>query len=85
MTDIYAEAIHKWGLGNQVWMLIEECGEVMQALGHENRGRCDKSRVLEELVDLQVVLNSVKLGYTTSADWNKRMQIGERRLAERLK
>lgn len=66
--NLYERALSQWGIEAQRMMLIEEMGEVMQALSHEYRGRCDAEKVAAELVGLQIVLNSVKLHYMNEAE-----------------
>lgn len=84
MKDIYERALSQWGIAAQRMMLIEEMGEVMQAISHEYRGRCDEEKVAAELVDLQIVINSVKLHYMNEAEWDETMKDAEAGLERRL-
>lgn len=53
---LYANAISKWGKEEQIWMVIEEIGELLTALNHFRRGRLAKPYELhEEIADLQIM------------------------------
>ena len=84
MKEIYLKALTKWGIDNQRWILIEEMGEVMQAFSHERRRRATMEDVAQELVDLQTILNSVKLHYLSDYKWKVKTKIAEERLKKRL-
>lgn len=60
MQDITKAALDKWGIDSQVRMLTEECAELIQVLSHFNRGRCGLNRVCEEIVDVEITLDSVR-------------------------
>ena len=35
--EVYETALTKWGVENQLWMVIEECGELLNAIGKMRR------------------------------------------------
>ena len=53
--DIYGETIEKWGPASQLWMAMEEMGELLQKLSHFQRGRCDEDAVAEEIADVMLM------------------------------
>jgi len=53
--DIFKETIEKWGVESQIWMAMEEMGELMTALSHYFRGRIDKDEVAEEIADVMLM------------------------------
>jgi NTP pyrophosphatase (non-canonical NTP hydrolase) len=59
--EILASAINAWGTRSQVNMAIEECGELIVALCHRLRGRCDDNYVAEEIADVQIMLDQLAL------------------------
>jgi NTP pyrophosphatase (non-canonical NTP hydrolase) len=59
--EILASAINAWGTRSQVNMAIEECGELIVALCHRLRGRCDDNYVAEEIADVQIMLDQLSL------------------------
>jgi 8-oxo-dGTP diphosphatase len=58
--EICARALNQWGVGLQLDMVIEESAEVIQAVQHYKRGRCDMDTVCDELADLQIMLEQAK-------------------------
>lgn len=84
MNQLYINATKVWGIDNRRWGLIEECGEVMQAFSHEKRGRCDKNKVIDELIDLQIVLNMVRRYYISDKSWDLKILIAEKELKYRM-
>ena len=76
--------IDTFGVQTQSWHLMEEMGEVMQALSHFRRKRCGNEKVIEELIDLQIVISSLKLYYINDEEWAKRMVIAEQKLEKLL-
>ena len=50
------KAVKKWGIMSQVSMLMEELSELLVAMNHYNRGRVDKDKVVEELVDAYMMI-----------------------------
>jgi len=85
MNDVYKDALAHWGVNAQRWAIIEEMGEVAQALSHERRGRIKKDGVINELIDLQTTINMLKPYYISSLDWNKRLRKAEIEIREKIK
>lgn len=55
----YIDAIDTWGIDNQVFMVVEECGEVLNALAKFKRGRVSKSDVITELADVSIMMEQM--------------------------
>lgn len=83
-TNEYANALKQWGEEFQKSMFHEEIGEVLTAMSHEKRGRCDKMAVLEELVDLQIVLNQMAILYGTDQEFQHLFEVKTYRLIDRI-
>ncbi len=77
--NIHQQALTKFGEQKQKDMLIEEMSELTQALLKDRRGR--ESNVSEEIADVQIVLDQIKLLYP---DWISWEQVKLKRLRERI-
>ena len=61
--EIYKAALEKWGVGAQIGMLTEECGELLSAINKFNRSRCSSDDVLTELADVSIMAEQLYLIY----------------------
>ncbi len=73
VKDIYKRAIQKWGSILQINMAIEECAELIVVLQHRKRiiwhSSCNGTTVddvLEEMADVEIMLEQLKLIYNHS-------------------
>lgn len=63
--EIYDKAVERYGLDNQLWVLVEEVGELLQALGKMGRARTenpalrDDNNLAEETADLFICLEQL--------------------------
>lgn len=63
--EIYEKAVEKYGLENQLWVLVEEVGELLQAVGKTGRARVenpalrDDNHLAEETADLFICLEQL--------------------------
>jgi hypothetical protein len=70
--SVFKRAIAKFGINNQVLMIIEECSELILAISHYNRGRVRCNAVMEEVVDLTIMLEQARLIYDpTDVEFNR--------------
>lgn len=74
-------AVMKWGVELQKDMMQEECAELIQAIFHEKRGKCDASTVKGELADVEIMLNQMRIIY---GDWEQERNAKLERLQRRL-
>lgn len=58
---IYQAAIDKWGERSQFGMLIEECAELISAINRWQRGNTDPVPVMEEIADVDIMLEQMKI------------------------
>lgn len=58
---IYKKAVEKWGVNDQLDQTTEECAELIQSLNKFKRKRGDFEMVVEEVVDVQIMINQVKV------------------------
>ena len=57
--DLYRRTVNVWGIKAQMNMLMEECGELIVACCHLERGRVGPKRMAEEIADVQNMINQV--------------------------
>ena len=85
-SEIYKRAIVKWGTRAQEGMFIEEIGEVLTAFNKRFRytNGCTHDEFLEELVDLDIMLEQMRIIHDVLGQWDiiKNMKLA--RLEERL-
>lgn len=79
METTHQRALSKFGVRAQEGKLIEEMAELTQAIIKRWNGR--EHNVSEEIADVQVVLDQIKLLYP---DWKTWEQIKLKRLEEML-
>lgn len=81
--QIYEKALVKWGFENQLWMVTEECGELLNAIGKMRRERVTREDVITELADVTIMCEQIAqyMGYD---DYTKEMERKLVRLKERL-
>ena len=84
-TEIYKSAVDLWGEAFQRLMVIEECAELISSLCKQFRGRADDSKVLEEAVDVQLMINQLRYMLNDSDEWNKQMRYKLDRLESIIK
>jgi len=77
--NIHQQALTKFGEQKQKDMLIEEMSELTQALLKDRRGR--ESNISEEIADVQIVLDQIKILHP---DWISWEQVKLKRLRERI-
>ena len=80
---IYETAIKTWGIDNQIGMLIEEAAEVIHAICKLRRGLITEVSVCEELADLEIMLEQMRLIFSTK-DIDKFKVAKIKRLKNRL-
>ncbi len=59
--EVYEKALALWGRELQLDMVVEECGELIAALGRYNRGRTDCNPVAEEIADVLITVEQARL------------------------
>lgn len=87
---LYAEAIDRFGLDNQVWVLVEEIGELLQALGKTMRARTesgdlrDDNHLAEETADVFIALEQLTVNFNLAKLIDYMADFKIRRLKTRL-
>jgi NTP pyrophosphatase (non-canonical NTP hydrolase) len=78
--ELYKKAIHDWGIRSQTMMVMEETGEMLNAMGKYDRGRANEVDVITELVDVWIMMEQMACFF----GWEDFQKEKERKL-ERLK
>jgi len=81
--EVYETALTKWGIENQLWMVTEECGELLSAIGKMRRERVSREDVITELADVTIMCEQIAqyMGYD---DYTKEIERKIERLKNRL-
>ena len=84
--EIYEQAVKHYGRLNQLIKAMEELGELIQALARWTTGHADFANVCEEIADVEIMLDQVKIilgdRYEELLTLKKAEKLGK--LAERL-
>lgn len=59
--QLYETALKTYGFASQKWVLIEECGELIDAFAKAERGRAETEHLLEELADVSIMVGQMAL------------------------
>lgn len=78
--ELYKRALNDWGIGPQVMMVMEETGEMLNAIGKYDRGRVNKDEVITELADVCIIMEQMAAFF----GWEEFKKEKERKL-ERLR
>ncbi len=78
--DTYKRAITAWGIESQLWMAVEECGELLAALNQHQRGR--NVDVCGEIADVTIMCRQLAIvfgeGEVDEAIHNKLVRLRSR-------
>ena len=59
--EILKRALDAYGVDHQLEMLVEECAELIVSIKHWTRGRVKDGKVIEEIVDVQIMIDQMKM------------------------
>ena len=80
---VFKAAIEKYGVANQINQLCEECAELIVAMNHARRGRITAAEVVTELVDVEIMLEQMKMIYCRD-EWARQYAAKIERLKNRI-
>lgn len=63
MFQLYNKVLNVWGIVNQQWMLVEECGELFSAIAKAKRNRASKQEIITELADVHIMVEQMAVFY----------------------
>lgn len=73
--NIYADAIRFFGIGKQIEMLQEECGELVAACNHFKRGRIKTKEFAGEIADVEIMIEQMKIIYKNEISIERGLKI----------
>lgn len=73
---LYHRAIDTFGVESQKWMLIEECGELLNVFAKRGRYRTEISDIITELADVHIMVEQMAYLY----GWDEFEEERERKL-----
>lgn len=65
-TELYRQAWQKWGASTQCVVAMEECSELIKELSKAIRGKANGVHIAEEIADVEIMLEQVKLHFSIS-------------------
>lgn len=76
--EILQKALKVYGIDKQRNMLIEEIGELLNAIGKQPRGRATNDDILEELADVVIICEQIAISISFVDYRTKRIEKLER-------
>lgn len=83
MKEISSQTIKKWGIVAQLWMVVEECAELTNAISKFERGRVNELSVIEELADVSIMVDQMSF-YFGKTEFESIREVKLQRLLDRL-
>ena len=83
VNSIYERALDIYGIESQEWVLIEECGELIDVIAKHKRGRASDDDILTELADVHIIVEQMAM-YLGLENFYKEKARKLQRLNERL-
>lgn len=59
VLQLYNKALKQYGIKAQEWVLIEECGELLNAIAKLKRGHSTKEDIITELADVHIMVEQM--------------------------
>lgn len=78
--SLYNRVLSSYGIDAQKWMLVEECGELLNAIAKLKRKRSKKEEIITELADVQIMVEQMAFLF----GWDE-FKAEKKRKLERLK
>lgn len=82
--SLYERAIEQWGVTAQVFMVMEECGEMLDKLAKINRNRSTDEEVRTELVDVYILMEQMAVVFGGYDKFEEELERKLVRLKDRL-
>ena len=81
--EIQQLALNTHSIVKQQWMLVEECGELLNAIAKSKRDRAGKDEIITELADVSIIVEQMVFFYGED-DFKKEKERRLLRLKKRL-
>lgn len=83
--EVYIEALSKWGIEDQVFMLLEEMSELANVICKYRRGRVELPDIVTELADVSIMVEQMLVAFNVEPAFIEEKARKIERLKERLK
>lgn len=83
-TNVYREAIAKWGEDAQMKMVLEEMSELQKEICKLWRGKDNRDAIAEEVADVEIMLGQLRVMLEISEDVDRHKKEKLLRLQRRL-
>ena len=70
IRQTYEAALEHYGVHSQMVKCMEECGELIQALARNLSGEHNEENVAEELADVEIMIQQMRLIFGGSVGYN---------------
>lgn len=67
IREVYKQALDQWGIERQTFMVVEECGELLNALAKFRRNRATIAEIITELADVSIMCEQLAVFYGEQA------------------
>ena len=57
--EIYNSVLKQFGINLQQWVLVEEIGELLNAIAKQKTGRSTKADIITELADVHIMVEQM--------------------------
>ena len=61
--ELYTKVLDKYGIIAQVFMVMEETGEMLSAIGKSIRGRVKNEEIITELADVSIMMEQMAVHF----------------------
>ena len=82
--DVLMQLIQRKGADHQEWVFVGEAGELLDAVADFKRGRCDTDHIAEEIADVEIMLEQLKIIYDAHEAVDAAMELKIKRLRQLL-
>lgn len=79
------DAVKTDGLQFCLDALQEECAELIQAISHMRRGRTSGDELIEEMADVTIMLDMVRVGIDKEVGFNDRIMVKSNKIGNAVK
>ncbi|RLI75617.1 hypothetical protein DRO97_02820 [Archaeoglobales archaeon] len=85
MKDILGKAVEEWGVNVNLWVFVEEVGELVKEIAKAVRYEPNYNKIIEEVADVEIALELLKIIFKLDQEHIERIKKDKiERLKERL-
>ena len=67
----FRKAVIVWGRPAQLGMVVEECAELISDINRYGRGRITDDKLMEEVVDVQIMIEQMRIIMDDQSKWER--------------